>query len=482
MPPNPGPETVDYRVSRLIVLCKDCGDDVGLYPARHKCRAPERPPLPTLEVKDGQAAGEYATYWDMFKNTLWRTNAAVTSDNDTSTPGGEVWARVMDATTTVAKAVGVVADYESDSDVDENGETKLTRELKNYYTKQGRPIPKFLLTGDQLSPGDASYDGRPPRSRSYNSAEDGGGRGRLREREPPDGRRLRQESHDPGAGRMRMADQQKVPIPIRPRALRDEEDPQEMARRREEERQAAARSLDPREADGPPPRSRSYTPADDRGARGRSRDRERERGYSPYSPGEDEKYRPRQESRDPSAGRAPRRAPPPDNQNYPVPVRARRPPPPPDNQNYLAPVRGRPPPPRDQDDRMASRPDGPTWPTARSGPREANGYGGGRMDSRGATEERRYADRAAAFAALDGRVEPLGKSKRDYGEGSSRMRGAVGQRRDKSEPPPSRRPPSPQPRMQQQRRPPPPRARDGFGDSRYDPPPRIPAGYRRARP
>ncbi|CAO0800711.1 unnamed protein product [Mucor circinelloides] len=39
----------DYRVSTIIVLCKDCDQDVGLYPARHKCNSSNRlPQLPTL--------------------------------------------------------------------------------------------------------------------------------------------------------------------------------------------------------------------------------------------------------------------------------------------------------------------------------------------------------------------------------------------------------------------------------------------------
>lgn len=37
----------DYRLSTIIVLCKDCGKDVGLYPARHQCNV-KRPYLPTL--------------------------------------------------------------------------------------------------------------------------------------------------------------------------------------------------------------------------------------------------------------------------------------------------------------------------------------------------------------------------------------------------------------------------------------------------
>lgn len=43
-----GPEAIDYRVSKIVVLCKDCGQDVGMYPARHKCEDVVRPPLPPL--------------------------------------------------------------------------------------------------------------------------------------------------------------------------------------------------------------------------------------------------------------------------------------------------------------------------------------------------------------------------------------------------------------------------------------------------
>ena len=46
-----GAQAVDYRVSKVIVCCKDCGQDVGLYPARHKCQDVVRPPLPPLPTK-----------------------------------------------------------------------------------------------------------------------------------------------------------------------------------------------------------------------------------------------------------------------------------------------------------------------------------------------------------------------------------------------------------------------------------------------
>ncbi|KAG0359760.1 hypothetical protein BG005_000216 [Podila minutissima] len=38
----------DYRVSTIVVLCKDCGNDVGMYPGRHKCRPADRPPMPAM--------------------------------------------------------------------------------------------------------------------------------------------------------------------------------------------------------------------------------------------------------------------------------------------------------------------------------------------------------------------------------------------------------------------------------------------------
>ncbi|KAG0325144.1 hypothetical protein BG000_001912 [Podila horticola] len=38
----------DYRVSTIVILCKDCGNDVGMYPGRHKCSPADRPPMPAM--------------------------------------------------------------------------------------------------------------------------------------------------------------------------------------------------------------------------------------------------------------------------------------------------------------------------------------------------------------------------------------------------------------------------------------------------
>lgn len=51
-----GAQVVDYRVSAIVVLCKDCGNDVGLYPARHKCTPVDRPPMPPLPLKFSESS------------------------------------------------------------------------------------------------------------------------------------------------------------------------------------------------------------------------------------------------------------------------------------------------------------------------------------------------------------------------------------------------------------------------------------------
>ncbi|KAG0353936.1 hypothetical protein BC939DRAFT_529436 [Gamsiella multidivaricata] len=49
--------STDYRVSQIVVLCKDCGNDVGLYPGRHKCPpAPAMPTMPSIPLKYQQQA------------------------------------------------------------------------------------------------------------------------------------------------------------------------------------------------------------------------------------------------------------------------------------------------------------------------------------------------------------------------------------------------------------------------------------------
>ncbi|KAI8377878.1 uncharacterized protein BYT42DRAFT_572019 [Radiomyces spectabilis] len=47
-----GTRAIDYRVSAIVVLCKDCGNDVGLYPARHVCHDNQRPLLPASGDSD----------------------------------------------------------------------------------------------------------------------------------------------------------------------------------------------------------------------------------------------------------------------------------------------------------------------------------------------------------------------------------------------------------------------------------------------
>jgi hypothetical protein len=81
-------EVIDYRVSRIVVLCKDCGQDVGLYPARHKCGIPssEAPPLPSIPEKHlpaGKITGnsQESKFWNKFLKVTALNNADYDSDN-----------------------------------------------------------------------------------------------------------------------------------------------------------------------------------------------------------------------------------------------------------------------------------------------------------------------------------------------------------------------------------------------------------------
>ncbi|KAJ1516008.1 hypothetical protein HMI54_011208 [Coelomomyces lativittatus] len=38
---------LDYRVSRVAILCKDCGHDCGFYPAQHQCQKNKEPLMRT---------------------------------------------------------------------------------------------------------------------------------------------------------------------------------------------------------------------------------------------------------------------------------------------------------------------------------------------------------------------------------------------------------------------------------------------------
>lgn len=78
-----GVQAVDYRVSTLVVLCKDCSQDVGLYPARHKCLPVDRPAMPSLPSKYQKSAQQHPSALELNSRTI---SSASSSSNTSSSP------------------------------------------------------------------------------------------------------------------------------------------------------------------------------------------------------------------------------------------------------------------------------------------------------------------------------------------------------------------------------------------------------------
>lgn len=96
----------DYRVSTIIVLCKDCGQDVGLYPARHQCDA--RPYLPTLcsttedvpeltqtVTRQASDSSMESGKWNFFRSPV-KSETYFQHDIKDTTPGKKMWSKVKE--------------------------------------------------------------------------------------------------------------------------------------------------------------------------------------------------------------------------------------------------------------------------------------------------------------------------------------------------------------------------------------------------
>ncbi|KAL1915115.1 uncharacterized protein VTP21DRAFT_7596 [Calcarisporiella thermophila] len=155
--------TIDYRVSKVVVLCKDCGEDVGLYPARHRCRKVERPPLPPIPALPPQylstpspspspspslspsRSDASAKQSDPKTGTsMWerlRKNWTEGADSSTaqSSKSGTLWDKLLSATEILSQR----NDWPDSDCSDHEGETHVSRCLREYYESKGR-IPEWL--------------------------------------------------------------------------------------------------------------------------------------------------------------------------------------------------------------------------------------------------------------------------------------------------------------------------------------------------
>ncbi|CAG8433620.1 1195_t:CDS:2 [Ambispora gerdemannii] len=188
-------EVIDYRLSRLVVLCKDCGQDVGLYPARHKCGtsssdATEKPPIPKKKLagSSSSSGGGTTNGWAKLKaaknegklsenNTQNSVNADARSTDDSNndglwnklrgvrnwkdvseganpsqgTQGAKLWDKLLNATSTLKSNMTADSDNESEKEGWE-GETHISRILREYHEKKSSELPDWLYSEEYSRP------------------------------------------------------------------------------------------------------------------------------------------------------------------------------------------------------------------------------------------------------------------------------------------------------------------------------------------
>ncbi|KAI8378924.1 hypothetical protein BD560DRAFT_388970 [Blakeslea trispora] len=197
-----GAQVVDYRISTLIVLCKDCGNDVGLYPARHKCQPVDRPAMPALpaqfmknkteqsnslappslldvpkpsfgssQINKGIHSevvedNEESVYFNNFaanlpeqkeqtgkklwgkvrENEKWKQ---LNEKNEKAKPSGKLWGKLIQATQNVADKIPNKDERGAESDEDDwEGETHVSRILREYYESKRMRLPEWLFEDD----------------------------------------------------------------------------------------------------------------------------------------------------------------------------------------------------------------------------------------------------------------------------------------------------------------------------------------------
>ncbi|CAI2167828.1 11176_t:CDS:2 [Funneliformis geosporum] len=149
-------EVIDYRVSRILILCKDCDQDVGLYPARHKCGIPssEAPLLSSIPNKylstgyPNPSKSNTQSNNNRQSDGLWNKLRTVRTWNDPNTEdemdnpqGTKLWKTLLNAATSYNDD----GDSDNESEKDEwEGETHISRILREYYEDKDEYLPEWL--------------------------------------------------------------------------------------------------------------------------------------------------------------------------------------------------------------------------------------------------------------------------------------------------------------------------------------------------
>ncbi|RIB01441.1 hypothetical protein C2G38_2230834 [Gigaspora rosea] len=165
-------EVIDYRVSRIVVLCKDCGHDVGLYPARHKCEFPGSDSIPIPSIPKQHLSTKNKNNNDTNASGLWgklrsvnnwknvSEDASVAPTVSQPTQGAKLWDKLLSAAAAYNSNQDDDSEYESEAD-DWEGESHISRILREYHQEKSGDIPDWLYDSkDNSSSNDDINRGR----------------------------------------------------------------------------------------------------------------------------------------------------------------------------------------------------------------------------------------------------------------------------------------------------------------------------------
>lgn len=170
-----GVKKIDYRVSRVAILCKDCGYDVGFYPARHVCQ------VPTSDQSLQQLhAPKVANTWTQWLSTLTagthqalsythtppsscrphdRSKASnVQVHPETSPKWIGMWNKLKASVQTKSKSENQASDAPVPPPPPPNVTTTAATpsSLRDYYVTKDGPVPDILKPRATVRPDDAT--------------------------------------------------------------------------------------------------------------------------------------------------------------------------------------------------------------------------------------------------------------------------------------------------------------------------------------
>ncbi|CAG8615499.1 7802_t:CDS:2 [Gigaspora rosea] len=140
-------EVIDYRVSRIVVLCKDCGHDQHLS-TKNK------------NNNDTNASG----LWGKLRSVNnWKNvseDASVAPTVSQPTQGAKLWDKLLSAAAAYNSNQDDDSEYESEAD-DWEGESHISRILREYHQEKSGDIPDWLYDSkDNSSSNDDINRGR----------------------------------------------------------------------------------------------------------------------------------------------------------------------------------------------------------------------------------------------------------------------------------------------------------------------------------